>query len=294
MKIFNRIVLPLALVAAITACGKQEEATAAAAITTTVAAAAPAAAATTPDGSVLTLIRALRNNDFNALINSALPVAEVAQFKSDWTSTLNAEPITADDRQKFAEQMAQLTAPGAEERLFAEIEPQLKQLEAQAAQMPLLIMMGQGMLQGMIEQNQELSSEQRQQSMALIAAAGQWAQTVKIADPALAKAAIATLTKAARDLNLKSLDELRALNYDQGMAKAGIAFASAKQIAAIYGLQIDQWLDSVKTETVSTSGDTAQVKISYTAFDQPFTTADELVKMDGRWYSKQVIEQTQK
>jgi hypothetical protein len=223
-----------------------------------------------------------------------LPAGEVAKIKGDWAKKMTEDPITDEDRKKFADQMAKLTAPGAEDKLFAEAEPQLKKLEAQAAQIPMMIAMGQGFLQSAIQQNQDLTEEQKKQSAALVDAAAKWAQGVKFTDPALAKAAIAAVSKTARDLNFKSLDEVRALNYDQGMVKAGIALAGAKQVAGAYGLKIDEWLDSVKTETVSTTGDAAKVKVTYSAFGQPFTTESELVKADGKWYGKQAVEKWQK
>lgn len=285
---FKRTALLLALAAAVAACGKKEE------TAPTAATPAPAAPTVTPDASVLAAVRALRGNDLNAFFLAALPPSEVIKIKSDWASKMNEDPITDEDRKKFTEQMTKLTAPGAEDKLYAEAEPQLKKLEAQAAQIPMMIAMGQGFLQSAIQQNQDLTDEQKKQSAALVDAAAKWAQGVKFTDPALAKAAIAAVSKTARDLNLKSLDEVRALNYDQGMAKAGLAIAGAKQIAGVYGLKIDQWLDSVKAETVSTTGDTAKVKVTYTAFDQPFTTESELVKVDGKWYGKQAIEKWQK
>lgn len=288
--VFKRTALLLALAAAVAACGKKEETA-----TTTAAPAAPAAAPTvTPDATVLASVRALRGNDINAFLTAALPAAEVAKIKSDWAKKMTEDPITDEDRKKFADQMGKLTAPGAEDKLFAEAEPQLKKLEAQAAQIPMMIAMGQGFLQSAIQQNQDLTDEQKKQSSALVDAAAKWAQGVKFTDPALAKAAIAAVTKTARDLNLKSLDEVRALNYDQGMAKAGIALAGVKQVAGAYGLKIDDWLDSVKAETVATTGDTAKVKVTYTAFDQPFTTESDLVKVDGKWVGKQAIEKWQK
>jgi hypothetical protein len=287
---FKRTALLLALTAAVAACGKKEE-------TTTATAPAPVAAvapATTPDAAVLATVRAARNNDINALLTAALPTAEVAKIKTDWANKINENPITDEDRQKFAEQMTKFTAPGAEDKLFAEIEPQLKKLDAQAMQIPMMIGMGQSFLQSAIQQNQDLTDDQKKQSAAFVDAAAKWAQGVKFTDPALAKAAIAAVTKTARDLNLKSLDEVRALNYDQGMAKADIVLGGFKQVAAVYGLKLDQWLDSMKAETVSTTGDSAKVKLTYTAFDQPFTTESELIKVDGRWYGKQAIEKWQK
>jgi hypothetical protein len=285
---FKRTALLLALAAAVAACGKNDQ-------TATPVTPAPVAAPTvTPDATVLAAVRALRGNDINAFLTAALPATEVAKIKGDWVKKMTEDPITDEDRKKFTDQMTKLTAPGAEDKLFAEAEPQLKKLEAQAAQIPMMIAMGQGFLQSAIQQNQDLTEEQKKQSSALVDAAAKWAQGVKFTDPALAKAAIASVSKTARDLNLKSLDEVRALSYDQGMVKAGIALAGAKQVAGAYGLKIDDWLDSVKAETVSTTGDAAKVKVTYTAFDQPFTTESELVKVDGKWYGKQAVEKWQK
>jgi len=188
--------------------------------------------------------------------------------------------------------MTRLTAPGAEEKMFAEAEPQLKQFEQQSAQqMPMMIAMGQGFIQSAIQQSKDLTEPQKQQTVALIDATGKWAQSAKFTDPVLAKQAISVICKTARDLNLKTIDEVRALNYDQAMQRAGIAVGGFKQLLSVYGLSMDKALDSVKTETISAGADTAKVKVSYTAFDQPFTTESDLVKVDGKWYSKQAVDQ---
>ena len=132
------------------------------------------------------------------------------------------------------------------------------------------------------------------QTVALIDATAKWAQTAKFTDRALAKQAVGVICKTARDLNLKTIDDVRALNYDQAMQKAGIAVGGMKALFVVYGLNMDKALDSVKTETVSTTGDSAKVKVTYTAFDQPFTTESELTRLDGKWYSKQAIDQWNK
>ena len=254
-----------------------------------------AAAAAAPDSTVIASVKALRANDLAALLANALPPPALAKLKADWNKEMNKEPVTDEDRRKFTEQMTKLTAPGAEDKLFAELQPQLKQFEAQsAAQMPMMIAMGQGFIQSAIQQNKDLTDPQKQQTVALIDATAKWAQTVKFTDAALAKQAIGVICKTARDLNLKTIDEVRALTFDQAMQKADVAIAGFKQLLAIYGLSMDKALDSVKAETVATTGDTAKVKVSYTAFDQPFTTESDLVKVDNRWYSKQAIEQWKK
>jgi hypothetical protein len=252
----------------------------------------PASVAASPDAAIMATVHALRANNIAALLDNALPPGELAKIKADWNKEMNKDPVTDEERRKFAEQMGKLTAPGAEDRLFADAEPQLKQFEQQSAQqMPMMIAMGQGFIQSAIQQNKDLTDPQKQQTVALIDATAKWAQTAKFTEPALAKQAIGVICKTARDLNLKTIDEVRALNYDQAMQRAGIAIAGFKQLLAVYGLSMDKALDSVKAETVSTAVDKAKVKVSYTAFEQPFTTESDLVKVDGKWYSKQAVDQ---
>jgi hypothetical protein len=291
---FKRAALLLALAALVAACGKNEDQakTPAAAA----AAAAPVAApALTPDAAIMAAVRALRANDVNGFLVAALPPGEVAKMKADWAKNLTKEPVTDEERKKFNDQMAKVTAPGAEDKLYAEVEPQLKKFDQEsAAQMPMLIAMGQGFVQSSIQQSKDMTDDQKKQAGSLVDAAGKWAQTVKFTDPALVKGAIAVICQTARDLNLKSLDDARALTYDQGMIKAGVALGGLKRVLAVYGLQLDHSLDSIKAETVSTTGDTAKVKVSYTAFDQPFSSDSDLVKVEGKWYGKQAIEKWQK
>jgi hypothetical protein len=284
-----RIALAAAIAALAAGCGSSE---------TTAPGAAPAAAIaapSTPDGAASASVAALRANNVSAFLNNALPAGELAKLKADWNKDINKDPVTDEDRKQFTDTMAKLTAPDAEAKMYAEIEPQLKDFDAKTAQqMPMMIAMGQGFAQSAIQQSKDLNDSQKQQAQAMVDATATWAQTVKFTDPALVKSAIAAISKTARDLNLKSIDEARALSYDQAMQKAGIMLAGVKQVFAVYGLNMDKALDSIKVETAAMTGDTAKIKISYTAFDQPFSTESDLVKVDGKWYGKQAIEQWNK
>ncbi|MGH8041734.1 MAG: hypothetical protein ACREPN_06790 [Rudaea sp.] len=282
-----RIALVAALAAAGFGCNQQSA--------TSPAAPAGIIAPTTPDAALAASIKALRDNNVAALVENSLPPPEVVKLKADWSNDMNKDPVTDEDRKEFAEKIAKLTAPDAEAKMYAQIEPQLKQFDAKSAQqMPMMIAMGQGFAQSAIAQNKDLSDAQKAQAQDLLTATAQWAQTTKFTDPTLVKAAIADICKTARALNLKSLDEARALSYDQAMQKAGIVLAGIKQVLAVYGLDMDKALDSVKIESESASGGAANVKVTYTAFGKPFTTQAQMVQVDGRWYGKHAIEQWQK
>ena len=249
----------------------------------------------TPDGAIAATVAALRNNNVGALLDTAMPPAALAKLKADWHDNMNKDPVTDQQRKDFAEHMAKLTAPGAEAQMYAEIEPKLKEFnEKSAQQMPMMIAMGQGFAQSTIKQSKDLNDQQKQQAEALLDAAAKWAQTTKFTDPTLVKGAIAVLCKTARELNLKSIDEVRAMTFDQGMQKAGVVVGGVKQVLAVYGLDMNKALDSVKVTPVSTAGDNAKVTVAYTAFDQPFSTEADLVKVDGKWYGKNAIDQWHK
>ena len=289
MQKLTRIALLAALAAAGFGCDQQPAATA------PTASAPPAvAAAVTPEASVAGAVKALRENNLAALFAASLPPGEYAKFKADWNKDINSEPVTEEDRKQFTETMAKLTAPGAEDKMFAEIKPQLDEFDKQQAQLPMMIAMGQGFAQSAIQQNKDMTDAQKQQVTQLLDATAKWAQTTKFTDPVLVKSAIAVICKTARDLNLKSIDEARALSYEQGMQKAGLVLGGVKQVLAVYGLNMDKALDSVKVQTVAATGDTAKVKISYVAFDTPFSTESDLVRVDGKWYGKDAIEKWKK
>jgi len=254
---------------------------------------AEVAKADTPEETILLSARLLKQGDFAGLMRHALPPAEFEKAKADWNK--DQDPITDEDRAKFAETMNKLTAPGAEAALFAEIEPQLTAFDAQyQQQIPMYVAMGSGWLQGMVQQNKDMSDEAKQQAIAGINALGAWVQKTRFTDPESVKKVIAIAARAARDMNIKTLDEARALTYDQAMEKARIGFLAFKEALAVYGFSFDQVLDSVKPEVVSSDGNTAKVKVAYTAFDTPLTMETELVRIGDHWYGKSAMEQLAK
>lgn len=257
--------------------------------------AAIAVATSSPEGTVTASVKALRENNVASLFEIMMPPAELTKVKTDWSKEMNKDPVTDEDRKQFSDTMTKLTAPNAEATLYAQIEPQLKDFDAkQAQQMPMMIAMGRGFAQSSIQQSKDLSEEQKQQAQQLLDAVATWAQSTKFTDPTLVKGAIAAICKTARDLNLKTIDDARALTYDQGMQKAGIIMGGVKQVFLVYGLNVDKTLDSVKVEPATVTGDSAKVKVNYVAFDKPFATDGDLVKVDNKWYSKQAIEQWNK
>jgi hypothetical protein len=278
-----RATLAASLIVAVAACNKEQAGSA--------SSPAVAPAATTPDAAIRRSAELLKAGDLAGVMQNTLPPAEFEKAKADWMKDSKDKPVTDEDRQKFADTMGKLTAPDAEQKLFAEAEPQLKAFDAQyQTQIPMYVAMGSSWLQGMVQQNKDMSEPEKQQAVAAINTLGGWVQKTRFTDPESVKKVIAIAVKAARDVNLKTLDEARALNFDQSMQKARVAFIAFKDALAVYGFQFDKTLDSVKTSVVSSDGKTAKVKVDYTLFDAPLSVETDMVNIDGRWFGKHAID----
>ena len=277
-----RAALAASLLVLVAACGEKSA---------TDSTAAAVADATTPDAAIRLSADLLKQGNISGFMQNSLPPAEFEKAKADWTKDSAESPITDEDRQKFAETMAKLTAPDAEQKLFAEIETELTAFDATyQQQVPMYVAMGSGWLQGMVQQNKDMTDASKQQAIAAINALAAWVQKTRFTDPVLVKKVIAIASKAARDINLKTLDEARALSFDQSMSKAQIAFQALKEALGVYGFSLDQMLDSVKPEVVSNDGKLAKVKINYNLLETPLSVEAEMVNVDGRWYGKEAID----
>lgn len=249
------------------------------------------AGGSTPDAIVTESAQLLKNNNVAGFWKHNLPPADYATMRADWSKLkLEHHPITAAQRAQFARSMQQLTAPGAETKLYAELQPKLTLLEKQYKdQVPVMIGIGQAIVGTGIAQSKSLSEAEKQQADAVLAAVLPWAKQAPWFDQAKAKQAIDVLVATARQLDLKDPDELRSLDFDAAMSKYAQAFGGIKQLLAIYGLSIDDMLDTVKASTVSMEHGYATVQVTYTLLGTPLSANVRMELIDGRWYDAALV-----
>ena len=275
------LVLALALVALLAGCKSKDQ--------------APAAAATTPEGAVQAAVASLKAGDLAALVQAQVPPQHMDALRAEWKRDMAEDVPSDEDRQQFAQMMADLTASDANERLFAQLEPQIVRFETEIVpNMPTYIEMGRGLLEAGIKERKDFNEDQKQQALKSVDALVGWLESTRFTDRDKARSAISQITAAARELNLKTLDEARALDFDQAMAKGSIAFRGFKDVLATYGFKVDELLGSVRTEVISREGNQAKVRIHYSLLGSPLSFEAELVEVDGRWYGKQTIEELAK
>jgi len=244
-----------------------------------------------PTAALKTSIALVKAGDFNGFWKHALPAADYANLRSDWREyEQNKAPITAADRARFNDALQKLTAPDAETRLYAELQPELAAMEQKYKdQLPVLISVGQALVKNGIEQSKQLTATQKTQTNAMLDVVTPWAQQTPWFDQAKARQAVHVAVTTARQLDLKSPEQLRTLDFDAAMGRYATGFSGIKQLLAIYGLSVDDTLDSVKlTEQSSSKGHTV-VKIDYLLLGKPLSTETTMIEQDGHWYSEDLL-----
>jgi len=245
---------------------------------------------TTPENALRADLVLTRNGDFDGLLRSNLPPADYQAWRNEWQHARAQQPApTPEQRTHFAQLMQKLTAPGAEDKLFKQLQPQLAKLRAHRAQnLPMLI----GILQAAgndLVQGTGLSPDQKKQAMQAVAALAAWAQNTDFADEAKARQAIGVICATARKLNLQTLDQWRALDYAQVMARYTAGWNGLKQLLKIYGLDLAATFDNAKLETLSDDGTNARVRETLTLAGKPIVSESHLVKQDGHWYDADAL-----
>lgn len=270
--------LPLFAVATLAACHGKDE-----------SAATPGG--DTPEAAVQQSVALIKAGDFAGFWKHALPPADYATLRSDWGHARpDQKPITAEDRAKFAQTVQKLTEPDAETKLYAELQPKLAESEQKYKdQLPMMIGVGQQLAKSAIVQSQTLTTQQKDQAGAMLDVLGPWAQQAPWFDQAKAKQAIGVMVATARKLDLKSPEQMRAMDFDTAMAKYTIGFDGAKQLLGTYGLSIDDTLNSIKVSPIENKDGHARVRIDYTLLGKPLSTETALVQQDGRWYGEDLL-----
>lgn len=268
----------LATALLLAACGQQED---------QAAGVSPADAEDlAPHEAVEQSVAALRDNNIKAFLQLTLPKAKYEDMQAQWAKK-KEEPIKPEEKQEYAATMERLTQDGAEEKLMADLRPQLEQMRPQ---MPMFVGMFQGIVQSAIAQSEDMSDTQREQAQSALTAMAGWAQRTDLASPDLAEQAVGITVETARELDLPTLEDVRALGFDEMLTKAGTLFSGLKQVLAVYDLNVNEALDSVEAETVTQDGDSATVRTTFQFLGTEQTVDSELIKVDGRWVSKEAME----
>jgi hypothetical protein len=244
-----------------------------------------------PVAAVKGLAEALHDNDLVRYWRLTLPPALQKAVQARWKARLATAPAPTEQQEKdYARMMARLTAPDAEAKLYRSLDPKLKKLETEiGSQWPMMQTTAGIFIKGIIQANDKLSPAEKEHAKAVGIAVLDWAQPAVITDRARAKQAITVMTETARELDLPTLAQARALELIPALEKFDIALKGGKKLGLIYGVDVDAALANVDVKLVAASGDSATTEVSYPLLGRTVSFQMELLRRDGRWYSADAV-----
>jgi hypothetical protein len=245
-----------------------------------------------PISAVMTPVTLLRSNDFKGFYE-LMPAEDKAKAETEWKASQAKAAAGGDmgDQGQMAEFnafLAKCLAPNAVETLYAEAEPKLADINPQEISQQL--QMFSGMVPMMAMQQGGQQDPQKQQFVTalggMMLGASQWILTAGLEDKAKLRQAITHLVAGAKGLGVKEVKELQALPLDQFLGRLGPVVKEMKAAAAIYDIQADPFLDSVKA-TAQGDGNERTLAVAFTAFGKPYTLPVKVELKDGHWVVSQ-------
>ena len=235
-----------------------------------------------PAETVEASVSALRQNDLKSLLSLSMSEEQIAIMRRSWDDQ-RRQGASQEEQAEFAQAVAFLTASGAEERIMQMIRPKLDEMRPQWS---MTVAMTTGMLESMIEMNEEMDTHEKDQARRVFQAVAQILQKNDFTDEARARKAVNILCGAARELGVSSVDDVQALEFDQLLVKGGHVMSAVKRVLGVYGVDLDSWLESVEAETIYEAGDVAKVRVSFEILGSTQTVDADMVRVNERWVGK--------
>jgi hypothetical protein len=235
-----------------------------------------------PTQAVQLLSRHLRDNDLAAFGRDAVPSTLQAPLESAWRSGRTRWPLDELPFDKRIPGLLQtLAAPDAQAHLQQGFDRQFSGAAGQIRSAAISL----GLFgAGYIQHQGHFSDDERQHYGQLIQAASHWGATAPLSDRAHAQQALAWLTAAARRTALASPADFSTLGSEESLRRMGAFCAVFKRALALYGLDLDHSLDTMRVTLQQQTGDSARVRMQYAFAGQDIDTIVGVERIDGHWY----------
>jgi hypothetical protein len=244
-------------------------------------------AASEPAAEVRLLAAHLRANDLNAFVHAAVPPELRAPLQQAWRENRSRWPLEELPFGERAPVMLQaLAASNAERDLRRGFDRQF----ANANRDIRSAATGLGLFGAKyVENDADLSSEERAHYIQLIDVLSEWAKTAKLGDPQRARRSIAQLTAAARRSGLRHPDDFSRYGMEDSLRRLGPVFAGLKTALGQYGLDLDRSFEELTATVESQEGDRARVRMRYPLGAHTIDTVVALERVGKRWYLRDYL-----
>lgn len=248
-----------------------------------------------PVAAVKGLAAAVRDNDLERFSRLSVPPALFERQAQRWqVAVAAAPPPTEAERRDYARWMNRLTEPKAEDKLFRSLNSRLGKVDPELkARWPLMKASAEIFLKGLIQASDSFGPDQKAHAQALGSALLAGIDPERLANRDQARAAVKVIVATSRDVQLPTLDSQRSLGMVAAMDKSSIALKGLKQIARLYGLDVDSALDRVQAKLVSADGDLVTMEVSYPLLGQNVQFELQLIRRNGRWYRADAVHEAE-
>jgi hypothetical protein len=245
------------------------------------------AGVTPPEAALEASVGLLGKGDFAGFWQHALPRADFANLKADWQQRHGM--LDDADRRRLDAALAQLARDGAEKRLWTEVSPFVLHFERDyREQMPLTIGVFQSIAMTGIGSARSLTTAQKALAREALLALGPWAQAAPWGDVGAAHKAIDIAVMAGKDLKFPA--DGAPADFDTSMHNQQVAFNAVIDMAHLYNLDLDAMFASAHTQVLENTGASARIRVLYTLVDRPLSIDISMVREDGRWYDRDLLE----
>lgn len=274
------LLLPLAASAMflMTACGEDAGAGAGAIVE---------ADASTPEGALVASVAALSTNDFTSLMK----ITQTPEQHAEMVAQFDAERAESSPEQ-LAEMngtIQMLTAEGAEDLIYTMIQPKLAEAQGMLAMAPMML----GMAMAQLGQDPAADPAEQEQQQALMMAVQGWAAQVNLADEEKAKQAIGIICDAARSTGVTAAEQMQEMPFDELLGKAGMMVQGLKDVAALYGLDLQATIDSISVGEAAIDGDEATVPVTLSFLGVEMSDEVNMIKQGDNWYPKPMEDESE-
>lgn len=236
----------------------------------------------TPNGAFQASLVALKNNDLKALFEQSMTAEQFNELAEGFEKN-KAKGFNEAEKAQFAQAMQMLTADGAEDQLMAMVSPQLEQAKAM---LPMMLAMGKDQAIMSIKNNPMLPDSQKETTAEIASAFMDWLGENDVLSEEVTRKALSEVIKTAKALDMKSLDALQNMSFDQALGKGGIVVGGLKNVLNVYGISLDDTLNSTEVSDVKVNGDNATMDVSFDFFGKNIKQTVNMVKKGGKWISE--------
>lgn len=247
----------------------------------------PATGGATPVEAVTGLTGHLRQGDLAAFARDAVPAGLAPALDQAWREGRSRWPVS--ELPLSAQVPALLSALGAPQAEHVLLQAFNRQFagadrELRSAATALGVFATQ-----YLQHDGAFSETERLHYIQLVSAVSTWAAQAPLADRERARAAIAALTRAAREGGIDSDDALGQAGMEAGLGALSRLFLAGKTQLRAYGLDLDLAFDSVEVSLVRQTGEQAELRMQYVLAGQPVDALIEVERVDGRWYVRDFL-----